>query len=112
VSRNLYTRDEVVLCTYAARFEGHDIGGVEAIRRLCGRSALSITAKIQNIAAMLDEHGIPRDNRIAPLTGRPAGETGRLTNWDWVEPLAHMPRADLLRECERILVAGEIEPLG
>ena len=78
----LYTEDEVTLCTYAARFDDAAIGGIEAIRRLRGRSAESVTAKIQNIAAMLDEEGIARENRVAPLTGRPAGQSGRRTNWN------------------------------
>src|SRR5437588_405916 len=99
----LYTRDEIVLCTYAARFNGHDIGGVETIRGLRGRSALSVTAKIQNIAAMLDEHGVPRGNHIAPLTGRPSGQAGRLTNWEWVEPLVRLTQAELLDPCRTIL---------
>jgi hypothetical protein len=46
-----------------------------------------------------------RENRIAPLTGRPAGEAGRLTNWEWVEPLARMPRDELLEQCRAILGA-------
>jgi hypothetical protein len=62
-----------------------------------------VTAKIQNIAAMLDEEGIPRENRVAPLTGRPAGKSGRRTNWDWVEPLATLPRAELLNRSRAVL---------
>ena len=112
MTQNLYTRDEIVLCTYAARFDGRDIGGVETIRLLRGRSTPSVTAKIQNIAAMLDEHGIPRESRIAALTGRPAGESGRRTNWAWIEPLVRVSRAELLDQCRGILTAHPQEAEG
>ena len=83
MSDNRYTQEEVVLCTYAARFDGQDIGGVDMIHRLRGRSSASVTLKIRNIAAMLDEEGIQRHNSVPPLPGRPAGQTGRRLRRDW-----------------------------
>jgi hypothetical protein len=100
--RNAYTKDEIALCTYAARFDVHDIGGIEAIRSLSGRSEASIQMKIQNIAAMLDEAGIARESDVSALTGVPADQSGRRTNWDWVEPLASISKAQLLSTCKRI----------
>lgn len=104
---SLFTRDEILLCTYAARFDEKDFGGVDVIRQLQRRTRASVTAKIQNIAAMLDEEGIPRENRIAPLTGRPAGGSGRRTNWEWVEPVVTLPRTELLNQCRVVLRANE-----
>ncbi len=71
-----------------------------------------MTVKIQNIAIMLDEHGFPRENNIAPLTGRPRGMAGRLTNWDWAEVLAQLSRDELLTQCLEILAAGTIPSVG
>ncbi|MBW3622923.1 MAG: hypothetical protein KY468_05875 [Armatimonadetes bacterium] len=81
-----YTQDEVVLCTYAA-LHNHEEFDINAIQTLTGRSADSIKMKIQNIAAMLDEEGIPRNPHISSLSGKPAGEGGRRTNWEIVKPL-------------------------
>ena len=102
---DLFTRDEVLLCTYAARFDVDDLGGVEAIQSLRRRSAGSIRMKIQNIASMLDEEGIQRESDVSPLTGRPPGESGRRTNWDWVEPLVPLSRSELLSKCKAVLAA-------
>ena len=41
----------------------------------------SISMEIQNIVAMCDEAGISRNPMQRRLPGRPAGETGRRTNW-------------------------------
>ncbi len=101
-----FTQDEITLCAYAARFDVQDIGGVKAIRRLSRRGEGSIRMKIQNIASMLDEENIPRESNVSPLTGRPPGATGRRTNWEWVEPLALLPRDELLSRC-RILLAAQ-----
>ena len=72
-----FTRNEVVLCAYAARFDGADFGGVEAIHALSLRSRDSILLKILNIAAMLDEEGVARESAVNPLSGLPAGQQGR-----------------------------------
>ena len=103
MGRTPYTHEEVILCAYAALFEGDDIGGIDAIHSLQRRSLGSIKMKIQKIAAMLDEADIPRSSDVKPLTGKPPGEGGRRTNWDIVAYLATLPRAELLARCERIV---------
>jgi hypothetical protein len=82
-------------------------GGIQAIRSISGRSGASIQMKIQNIAAMLDEEGIARESDVSPLKGVPAGQSGRRTNWDWIERLASIPKAELLSICRRILNDAE-----
>ena len=101
--RNLYTEDEITLCTYAAIYDADDFGGLPAIERLTNRSAASVKMKIQNIAAMLDEAGIERHNSVSPLTGKPHGEGGRMTNWDQVETLYKLSREELLARCRAIV---------
>jgi predicted HNH restriction endonuclease len=98
-----FTHDEVVLCAYAARFNGDDFGGIDAIHSLSLRSRESIQLKILNIAAMLDEEGIARDSEVSPLTGLPSGQRGRRTNWDIVSGLLDLGRNQHLAECRRIL---------
>jgi hypothetical protein len=101
--RNYFTADEIVLCTYAAMYDASDFGGVSRIESIMNRSLASIQMKIQNIASMVDEAGIARSSKISPLTGLPSGETGRMTNWEIVEPLFNLPRQDLLERCRNIL---------
>jgi predicted HNH restriction endonuclease len=105
-----FTRGEIILCTYAARFDAEDFGGVEAIHTLGLRSEDSIKLKIQNIAAMLDEEVVSRDNDVPGLTGLPQGQIGRRTNWDWVSELVLLSRADLLAECRRVLDSEQSLP--
>jgi len=88
--RNSYTEEEIFLCAYAALYNGDDFGGAEAVSLLTGRSVGSIQMKIQNIAAMLDEEGIPRTSKVSPLTGTPPGQGSRRTNWDLIQPLTRM----------------------
>lgn len=101
-SRNYFTPDEIMLCTYAAIYDSNDFGGVGRIERLTNRSSASIKMKIQNIAAMLDESGIERHNDVRALTGRPPGEAGRMTNWDQVEPLTLLKQPEFLAMCRAI----------
>lgn len=104
-----YTAEEVTLCTYAAMYDSADFGGDVAIRNLRRRpeekhSMASIKMKIQNIASMLDEREIPRENnRIAPLTGKTTGENGRTTNWDIVQRLYNLEREVFLQRCVSII---------
>ena len=98
-----FTRDEVVLCAYAARFNGDDFGGVDAIHSLTGRSRDSIQLKVLNIAAMLDEEGVARESTVNPLSGLPPGQQGRRTNWDIVSGLVGLSRAEHLAECRQVL---------
>lgn len=110
-----FTRAEVVLCAYAARFDGDDFGGVEAIQLLTSRSRDSLQLKVLNIAAMLDEEGLTRESGINPLSGLPAGQQGRRTNWDVVSELVSLTRKQHLAECHDILheaasLPGELTP--
>lgn len=98
-----FTRDEVVLCAYAARFNGDDFDGVEAIHSLTLRSRESIQLKVLNIAAMLDEEGVARESAVSPLSGLPTGQQGRRTNWNIVSGLVGLSRGEHLAECRRIL---------
>jgi hypothetical protein len=102
-SRNLFTREEIILCTYAALYDDRDLDGVEAIQTVTNRGTGSIRMKIQNIAAMLDDAGVRRLSTVSPLTGLPPGQTGRSTNWDIVEPLTRLSRPELLSRCRSIL---------
>ena len=101
--RNYFTRDEIVLCTYAAIYDASDFGGISKIEDLTHRSLASIKMKIQNIAAMLDEAGAKRYSNVSPLTGLPQGQTGRMTNWEIVEPLYKLPKQALFQKCRSIL---------
>ena|SRR6266446_3538680 len=100
--RNYFTRDEIILCTYAAMYDADDFGGIFKIERLTHRSLASIKMKIQNIAAMLDEAGAVRYGNVAPLTGLPRGQSGRTTNWEIVEPLYKLSKQAFLQKCRSI----------
>lgn len=104
--RNLFTRDEIVLCTYAALYGARDLEGPESIEQLTHRSMDSIVMKIQNIEAMLDDFGVPRLTKTQGLSGLPRGQRGRRTNWEVVEPLTRVPRQELLNRCRAILAAA------
>jgi predicted HNH restriction endonuclease len=101
--RKAFTRDEIVLCIYAARHDISDIGGIAAIHALNARSRSSIRMKIQNIVAMCDEEGISRSPDQHALTGLPAGETGRRTNWEELSDYRDVSREDHLQECKSII---------
>jgi len=102
----LYTKNEIILCTYAALYGEADFGGIEKIESLENRSTKSIKMKIQNIVAILDEDGIERYSNVSPLSGRPTGQKGRRTNWNWVEPLTTDAKIKLLIKCQNILAAN------
>jgi predicted HNH restriction endonuclease len=110
-----FTRGEVVLCAFAARYDGDDFGGIEAIHSLTARSRDSIQLKINNIAAMLDEESVARESAVSPLSGLPAGQQGRRTNWDIVSELMSLSREQHLAECWAVLqlaasLPGELPP--
>jgi hypothetical protein len=105
-----YTHEEVTLCAYAALFDERDFGGFEPIRRISNRPLQSVKDKVLNIAAMLDEEGIPRQKKVATLSGLPTGRKGRRTNWNWVQPLALLPQNQLLDLCRRIVNHGGTPP--
>lgn len=102
MKRNLYTHDEIVLCTYITRFGKNDFDEND-IHKLKNRSVASIKMKIQNIASMLDEEGFPTDSTIPKLTGKPTGEKGRRTNWEVVSKYAELNRKDFLENCRCLI---------
>ena len=110
MKKNYFSYNEIVLCTYVARYNSPEdellninwryLGSIQQLR---GRSLASIRMKIQNIAAMLDETNIARVKDISPLSGRPPGKDGRKTNWDWIEPLTKMSKLTLRKMCVSIM---------
>ena len=101
---NLFTEDEIVLCTYLARF-GRDKFDELSIHNWCSRSLDSIRMKVRNIVTMLDEEGYQFSSKVAPLSGRPHGETGRRTNWNVVSRLVQLSETAHYAKCVRILGA-------
>lgn len=97
-----YTKEEIILCTYIARF-GKQEFNEDDISNLKDRSVSSIKMKIQNIASMLDEEGYDTSENISKLSGKPTGEKGRRTNWDIVSTLVSKTRNELLNDCENII---------
>lgn len=101
--KNYFTDDEIVLCAYAALYDENEFGGVNGIRQITQRSLSSISMKIRNIAAKLDEEHISRNNQVTPLTGTPQGSKSRSTNWGVVEPLTRKRKGDFQAQCEEII---------
>ena len=101
----LYTKEEIILCTYAAMYSANDFGGINKIHLLQNRSISSIKMKIMNIASMLDENGIKRFNydSVPPLTGLTTGQSGRRTNWDVVRTLYSLEKSNFLQKCMEII---------
>jgi actin-related protein len=102
MKRNLFTKDEITLCTYIARFGKREFDEND-IQKLKERSISSIKMKVQNIASMLDENGFETDDNVSKLTGKPPGVKGRKTNWDIVSKLADLKKQDLLSLCQKII---------
>lgn len=102
MKRNLFTKNEIILCTYLARF-GKEEFNEDEISTIKDRSISSIKMKVQNIAAMLDEEGFDSSEHISKLSGKTTGEKGRRTNWDIVRTLTGNSKQELLNICERIL---------
>jgi hypothetical protein len=98
-----YTSEDIVLCTYIARF-GTGLLPESRVAKYGGRSVDSVKMKVGNIVAMLDEKGIERCPDIAPITGMPQGQAGRETNWSQVEHLVTLDKADLWAQCKKILI--------
>ena len=101
--RQTYTRDEIVLCTYAALYDATQFGGAQTVHALTGRSLSSISMKIGNIAAMLDDEGIARNPSVTALTGTTTGQPARRTDWETVKTLVETPKADLQSTRRRII---------
>jgi|TARA_R110000751_G_scaffold162275_1_gene268752 hypothetical protein len=102
MARKLFTKEEVVLCTYIARF-GRSQFNESDISNLETRSVSSIKMKVSNIAAMLKEEGFEINEEVSSLSGKPPGQKGRRTNWDIVSRLIDYSRNEHFNECEKIL---------
>lgn len=103
MQRNTFTKDEIILCAYAALYDENEFGGIEGVHRLTNRPTSSISMKIRNIVAMLQEDDLPHNRSITPLTGTAPGQPSRRTNWETVEPLTRIPREKLKSHCQRIV---------
>lgn len=101
--RKLFTEDEIVLCTYIARF-GRGFFNEKRISRLENRSESSVKMKVQNIAAMLKEEGFQHSPDVSPLSGVTTGGDGRRTNWGIVESVAEVSKDGLKQRCRQILI--------
>jgi len=111
MSKNLYTKDEIILCTYLAIYGYNEFSEID-IHKKYNRSLNSIRMKVKNIAAMLDEEGITRYSNIRGLSGVSAGENGRRTNWNWVEESIPFSKRELFSKCESFLHTHELENIS
>ena len=102
MARKLYTKEEIMLCTYIAKF-GRSAFDESSISRLQQRSIPSIKMKVQNIAAMLTEEGFKISQDVAKLFGKTTGKKGRRRNWDIVSNLVEIRRNELFGLCEIII---------
>jgi len=102
MKRNLFTKDEITLCTYLARF-GKGEFDENDIHKIKSRSISSIKMKVQNIASMLDEEGFDTNDNVSKLTGKPPGQKGRRTNWDIVSNLTDLNKQDFLSLCQKLI---------
>ncbi len=102
MKRNLFTKEEIILCTFVARFGKNEFDEYD-ISQLRNRSTSSIKMKIQNIAAMLDEEGYKTDTSISKLSGKTTGEKGRRTNWDVVSKLVDDTKIELYDKCQAVV---------
>jgi hypothetical protein len=100
--RSPYTENEIVLCTYIARY-GKGLLIEKKVANYGSRPESSVIMKVQNIAAMLDEKRISRNEAIPALTGKTTGESGRETDWPVVEKLVQLEKKELWGKCKDIL---------
>ena len=100
--RNLFTKEEKILCAYIALYD--DSISIEDIEYLINRSTTSINMKIQNYAALFDFLNVKRNNKITPLSGKKHGESGRMTDRETIEPLIKLGKDNLLRKCKDIII--------
>lgn len=99
--KKLFTKQEIVLCTYIAKF-GRGYFKEKKITCLENRSEDSVKMKVQNIAAMLKERGVPHSPDVSALSGVTTGEKGRRTNWDIVEPITETSKEEHKQMCKKI----------
>ncbi|MDO6468565.1 hypothetical protein Q4498_10580 [Neptunomonas phycophila] len=102
MTRKAYTKDEVVLCSYIALYDGALLSE-EKISGLEKRSKGSVKMKVQNIAAMLDDKGFSRNSKVSALAGLPAGASGRETDWDLVSEMINIGKSNHWAKCKEII---------
>lgn len=102
LKRKLYTKEEIILCTYIARYGRREFDE-NNIHLLENRSISSIKMKVQNIASMLYEEGFNVHHEVSKLTGKPPGEKGRRTNWEIVSGLTDFNKTKFLSICQSII---------
>lgn len=98
-----YERREVIVCAFVAMYGAEDLGGIERLAMPLNRDAGSLRMKAQNIAAMLEAHGLPHSLQVSPLTGKKRGEGVRGTDWDVVEPFTRLRKDEHLAVCRLYL---------
>jgi hypothetical protein len=74
VRRNSFTEDEVVLCAFAALHDENEFGGIGGVHRQTNHCTSSIRIKIRNNAAVLEQDGLPQNQRITRLMVRLRGK--------------------------------------
>ena len=99
----LMRKDEIILCTYIARFGRRfiDEGQICSLSHI--RSVASIKANVSNIAHMMLEEGYGCSRKVSPLSGKPTGEQGRRTNWEVVRTLVDLTEPEFKRQITEIL---------
>lgn len=102
MKRNYFTKEEIILCTYIARFGRNNFDENE-IFKLKHRSVSSIKMKVQNIAAMLNEEGYKISGEVSKLSGKTTGEKGRRTNWDIVKTFSNISKIEFISVCQSIV---------
>ncbi len=107
MKQKLFTENEIIVCTHIARF-GYGYYNEKRISKLENRSESSIKMKVQNIAAMLKEEGLPYDPEINCLSGVTRGASGRRTNWDTVGQLVNLTEKELRIMCREIFAQSSV----
>ncbi len=97
--RKRYTENEIILCTYIARF-GRSFINEETISSLFDRPARSVRMKVQNIARMLSEEGYRYSQEVSPWGG------GHRTDWHTVQPYADLEEPDFTARVKEMLARG------
>ena len=100
MKRSRYSEDEIILCTYIARF-GRDLIDEELIRSLFDRRPVgSVKMKVQNIARMLSEEGYRYSQEVSPWGG------GHRTDWQTVQYYADRAEPDFTALVKELLARG------
>ena len=90
MTRKPFTKSEIELCAYIARFGRSFIDEEQICFLFDVRSVDAIKLAVRNIASMLHEEGYDYSHTISPLSGKPPGEQGRRTHWDVVSTLVDL----------------------